>query len=175
MSKGVVVRRARLDDLESIVELRLALLREYRDHPLYANLRPDAHDRALDLFRGQLMSPNEVMFIAEHDGAAVGVLRCVESPMSPLLFPDRYCYVSSVYVRPAERRQGVLRALVAAAENWCDDRGITEIRLHSAPSSPAASGAWDALGFEVVEQVRRRPITGPNHSVVGGRSHAEAR
>jgi hypothetical protein len=49
----LVVRRARLDDLKVIVELRLALLREYGDHPLYANLRSDAGERAVELFRAQ--------------------------------------------------------------------------------------------------------------------------
>jgi GNAT superfamily N-acetyltransferase len=52
----------------------------------------------------------------------------------------------------------VLHALVAAAEAWCDARGITEMRLHSATSSADAVGAWDALGFEVVEHVRRRTL-----------------
>jgi ribosomal protein S18 acetylase RimI-like enzyme len=154
----LVVRRARLDDLKVIVELRLALLREYGDHPLYANLRSDAGERAVELFRAQLIAPNECMFLAERRGGVVGVLRCVESPITPLLFPDRYGYVSSVYVRPADRRQGVLHALVAAAEAWCDERGITEMRLHSATSSADAVGAWDALGFEVVEHVRRRTL-----------------
>ena len=157
---SLVVRHARLDDLQAIVEMRLALLREYGDHPLYANLRSDARDRALELFRAQLLSPSETMLLAERCGDIVGLMRCVESPSSPLLFPDRFCYVSSVYVRPAERRQGILRALLSAAESWCAAQGITEMRLHSATSSSEAASAWDALGFEVVEHVRRRPLPG---------------
>jgi len=173
----LVVRRARLDDLNTIVELRLALLREYGDHPLYAHLRDDARERALELFRAQLFSPQETMFVAERGTRIVGVMRCVESTASPLLFPERYCYVSSVYVRPAERRRGVLRALLAAADEWCDKRGISEMRLHSATTSVAAAGAWDALGFEVVEHVRRRPLA-PSPAVTSTsttRPHAEAR
>jgi GNAT superfamily N-acetyltransferase len=164
------VRRARLDDLQAIVELRLALLREYRDHPLYEHLRPDAPARAYDLFRSQLTSPAEAMFVAERNRTAIGVLRCVESGGSPLLLPDRYCYVSSVFVRPEQRRRGVLRALVAAAEAWCDERGLTEMRLHSSTSS-AAVDAWDSLGFEVVEHVRRRVLAPASH---GRPSHAHA-
>jgi ribosomal protein S18 acetylase RimI-like enzyme len=160
--------------LQAIVELRLALLREYGDHPLYANLRPDAPARAYDLFRSQLTSPSEAMFIAERNGAAIGVLRCVESGASPLLLPDRYCYVSSVYVKPAERRQGVLRALVAAAEAWCEERGLTEMRLHSSNSSPVAVDTWDALGFEIVEHVRRRTLT-PNSPRIRPHVHVESR
>lgn len=174
MTSNLVVRRARLDDLQAIVELRLALLREYRDHPLYANLRPDAPTRAYDLFRSQLTSPAEAMFVAEENHAVIGVLRCVESGASPLLLPDRYCYVSSAYVRPSERRRGVLRALIAAAEAWCEERGLTEMRLHSSASSPVAIEAWDALGFEVVEHVRRRNLT-PTSPRIRPHVHAESR
>jgi ribosomal protein S18 acetylase RimI-like enzyme len=170
----LVVRRARLDDLQAIVELRLALLREYRDHPLYEHLRPDAPARAYDLFRSQLTSPAEAMFIAERNRTAIGVLRCVESGGSPLLLPDRYCYVSSVFVRPEQRRRGVLRALVAAAEAWCDERGLTEMRLHSSTSSAAAVDAWDSLGFEVVEHVRRRVLAPASHGLQP-HAHAESR
>jgi len=158
MSSTLTVRAARLGDLDAIVELRLALLREYSEAPLYASLRPDAEDRARDLYFSQLVSPDETMLIAERDGSIVGMLRCADTIGSPLLRPERYCYVSSVYVRPAERRRGVLRALVAAAERWCADRGLDEMRLHNSTSPATAATVWSAFGFEVVEQVRRRVL-----------------
>ena len=158
MSDGLAVRPARLDDLDVIVELRLALLREYNDHPLYARLRPDAPARAHELYRAQLVAPNEQMFVAERERTVVGVLRCVNAESSPLLLPERYCYVSSVYVRPSERKRGVLHALMRAAEAWCAERGLEEMRLHNASSSATAQGAWSALGFEIVEHVRRRAL-----------------
>jgi GNAT superfamily N-acetyltransferase len=121
------VRRADLSDLSKIVELRLALLAEYADNPLYAQLHPDAQPRAWELYRTQVTSPLEAIFVAEHEGRIIGVLRCVDSPSSPLLLPERYCYVSSVYVEPAHRRTGVLRemlgravelALTRSSSNW---------------------------------------------------------
>jgi GNAT superfamily N-acetyltransferase len=168
------VREARVDDLEIIVELRLALVREYHDHPVYAGLRTDAPDRARSLFYTQLTSPYETMFLAERAGRVVGILRRVDTPASPLLMPERYCYVSSVYVRPAERRSGVLRALLAAAERWCDDRGLTEMRLHNSSTSTTAARAWSALGFEVVEHVRRRVVDAPSTSRISRRAGAHA-
>ena len=156
MRPRLSVRPAELDDLASVVELRLALLREYSDHPLYGRLRPDARARAYELYRGQLTAPNEQIFVAEIGGDVVGVLRCVDMLSSPLLYPERYCYVSSVYVQPASRRKGILRALLTAAENWCEERGIDEMRLHNATSSTVAERTWTSLGFEVFEHVRRR-------------------
>jgi GNAT superfamily N-acetyltransferase len=155
---ALTVRAAQPDDLDLVVELRLALLREYRAHPLYAGLRHDARQRARELYHSQLTSAFETIFLAEHGGRVSGLLRCVDSVGSPLLLPERFCYISSVYVRPENRRTGVLRALMAAAEQWCEQRHLDEIRLHSATASPVAEQAWSSLGFEVVEQVRRRAL-----------------
>ena len=158
MKRAISVRQAQLDDLSAIVELRLALLREYHDHPLYGNLRPDVEARAYEVFKAQLSAPHDTIFVAEVERRIVGVMRCVDTPSSPLFFPERYCYVSSVYVRPAERRKGVLRALLGAADRWCEEHGLGEMRLHNAATAAIAEQAWSALGFEIVEHVRRRPL-----------------
>jgi ribosomal protein S18 acetylase RimI-like enzyme len=105
------------------------------------------------MFAAQLRSTQEVMFLAESGGEVVGIIRCVETLNSPLLHPDRYCYISSVYVRPRMRRVGVLTALLRHAESWCGDRALTEMRLHNVPGG-SASAAWSAAGFTVVEEVR---------------------
>ena len=150
----LVVRRATAADLDIVVTLRIALLREYADHPVYGRLRPDAERRARPIFAAQLDSENEVIFLAERDGAVVGLLRCVETAASPLLLPERYCYVSSVFVTPGHRRRGVLQEMLLRARDWCEERGLTEMRLHNVGTRDSAAAAWDAVGFEVVEQVR---------------------
>jgi ribosomal protein S18 acetylase RimI-like enzyme len=152
------IRAATLADLETVVALRLTLLREEHDCPIYGRVRADAVRRARHLYRAQLESPVEVTLLAERDGVARGILRCVESNGHPLLDPDRYAYVSSVYVVPEARRAGVVRALLDRASQWCRDRGLDEMRLHSAAGSTTANAAWDALGFRVVEHLRRRAV-----------------
>ncbi len=154
----VRVRAATSHDLEAVVELRLALLREHPDHPVYGRLRADVGDRARGLFATQLRSNMEAIFLGELDGRVAGVLRCVESVGSPLLEPARYAYVSSTYVRPDARRRGVLRAMLRAADLWARRRGLDQMRLHNIAGSAAAEGAWSALGFPVVEQVRVRQL-----------------
>ena len=63
----VRVRTATLRDLDAVVELRVALLREHPSHPIYGRLRPDVVERARGLFGAQLRSSMEVIFLAEHD------------------------------------------------------------------------------------------------------------
>ncbi len=156
---AVRVRPASTRDLEAVVTLRVALLREHPDHPIYGQIRPDVNKRARELFAAQLRSTMESIFLAEVADEVVGIMRCVESMGSPLLDPARYTYVSSVYVRPEARRRGVLTAMLHAAERWSRERGLHQMRLHNVAGSELAERAWSALGFEVVEQVRVRTIT----------------
>jgi aminoglycoside 6'-N-acetyltransferase I len=156
----VRVREATARDLDAVIALRLALLREHRDHPIYGRLRDDVDAQARALFATQLRSITEVIFLGELDGEVVGVLRCVESVGSPLLDPARYAYVSSTYVRPDARRRGMLRALLGAAERWSRARGLDQMRLHNVAGSVVAEAAWSALGFAIVEQVRVRDLRG---------------
>lgn len=158
-TQPITVRIATPSDLADVVGLRLALLREYRDNVIYGRLRPDARERAEHLFAKQIASVHEVMFLAHQDAEAVGILRCVHSTASPLLYPAEYGYVSSVYVAPALRRSGVLRMLFDEAIRWCRARGITEVRLHNAANNATANAAWDALGLDVVEVLRVKMLT----------------
>src|SRR6187402_2401122 len=153
------VRPATPRDLDAVVALRIALLREHPDHPIYGRLRPEIDRRARELFSAQLRARTETILLAEVAGEVVGIIRCVESIGSPLLEPARYAYVSSAYVRPEMRRRGVLRALMAEVERWSRARGLDQMRLHNVAGSEAAERAWDALGFEIVEQVRARTIS----------------
>ena len=153
-----VVRVATLSDLDTVVELRIALLREHGGNAVYGRLRADAPQRARRIFAEQLEAPSEVTFLAERGGRPVGILRCIDACGSPLLHPARYAYVASVYVLPPHRRAGVLRLLMREAERWSRERGLREMRLHNAADNALADHAWDALGFEVVEVLRVRAL-----------------
>ena len=158
-SRGnVTIRSATPEDLGTVVALRLALLRESRGNAIYRRLRANAPERADQLFATQLASASEITFLAEWDSTAAGILRCVDTPGSPLLYPSHFGYVSSVYVVPLLRRRGVLRALLARAEAWCNERGLREIRLHNVVDSDIANRTWDSLGFAPVEVLRMRRL-----------------
>ena len=155
----IEVRRAAIADLDTVVALRLSLLREYADHPIYGRLHPEAETRARPVFLQQLQSPDQAIFLAAYDGHIAGIARCVDSKGSPLLLPDRYCYVTSAYVKPEHRRYGVLSALMREIEGWSKQRGLTEMRLHNSTQNAATRSAWARLGFEINEEVRLKRIT----------------
>ncbi|MGI8617524.1 MAG: GNAT family N-acetyltransferase [Gemmatimonadaceae bacterium] len=151
---AITVRAARSSDLDTVVALRLALLREHQSNPLFERLHPDAPGRARDLYRGHLGSPDQVILLAERDGVPVGILRCVHAVSSPLLLPEAYGYMSSAYVIPGERRMGILKALFDEGVAWCRTRGLTEVRLYVSIGDEVARCAWSSFGFDAVEELR---------------------
>lgn len=151
---SLTVRAAGPSDLDVVVALRLALLRQHRSNPLFERLHPDAERRARDVYRGHLESPGQTVLLAERNGKAIGILRCVHAASSPLLLPESYCYMSSAYVAPGERRTGILKALFDEGVRWCRSRGLNEIRLYVSVEDDVARAAWGSLGFTAVEELR---------------------
>ena len=154
----IVVRRATLDDLDQVVALRLALLREEERNPFFANPHPDADARAVELTRGELTAPGEVILVASIDDAIVGMLRCRLVRRMPLVAGDRQAVVTTVYVVPAQRRRGVLGALLNAADRWCRRQGVTDMRLQCAVTNDVGRKAWESLGFTPAETLYFRTI-----------------
>ena len=157
-SSRVVVRRATLKDLSRIVELRLALLHEEERNPFFAKLHPDAEERALEMTRAELTTPGEVFLVAIRGEAIVGMLRCRSVRRMPLVAEARQAVVTTVYVVPEQRRTGVLRALLDAADQWCRKEGLTGMRLQCALANDVGQKAWESLGFTPAETVYLRTV-----------------
>lgn len=155
----MLVRIANTSDLDIVVSLRLALLRDHQVNPLFERLHPDAPNRARDFYRTHLEASDQVILLAERDSVPVGILRCVHAISSPLLLPEAYAYMSSAYVIPGERRMGILKALFGEGVRWCRTRGLSEVRLYVSIEDDVARSAWSSLGFAAVEELRIHRLT----------------
>jgi ribosomal protein S18 acetylase RimI-like enzyme len=154
----MVVRRATIDDLPQLAALRVALLREEERNPFFADPHPDADSRAVTLTRSDLAMPGSVFFVAVRGESMVGMLRCRAVRRSPLVAESRQAAVTTVYVVPEQRRSGVLRALLAAADSWCEQQRLRGMRLQCALTNDAGRKAWESLGFSAAEIVYIRSI-----------------
>ena len=155
---GVVVRIATIHDLPQVTALRLALLREEERNPFFADPHPEANTRALTLTRADFATPDSVFFVAVRGETIVGMLRCRVVRRSPLVADSRQAAVTTVYVVPEQRRTGVLRALLAATDDWCRQQRLAGMRLQCALTNDAGRKAWESLDFSPAEVVYIRSI-----------------
>jgi GNAT superfamily N-acetyltransferase len=93
-------------------------------------------------------APDEVLFLAQ-EGAGRVIGMAEASVIRPSSFSDeRAVELSSAYVRPEVRRQGVGRALAAAVAEFGHRAGVERITLRTFAANELAVEAWTALGFE---------------------------
>ncbi|HUY78099.1 MAG TPA: GNAT family N-acetyltransferase, partial [Ktedonobacterales bacterium] len=112
MSQPFTVRRATLDDLETLVTLRLML--EYEDHP--ANEQPPAEvKRALHTYLAEaLPSEQMLIWVAEADGKIIATSGLIffQKPPTEYNLSGREAYILNMYTLSEWRGQGIATALV---------------------------------------------------------------
>lgn len=78
--------------------------------------------------------------VAELDGAPAGyALARLES--------SRVCYLSDVFVRPAARRRGLAKALLASVVEWGAAQGADVLTLEVSSANTDARAMYDRIGF----------------------------
>lgn len=157
------VRPARPADIDQLGELWGEMYAHQRDHGMQLPLRDDA----IELWKRQLAerldSPVSVVLVAEVPEAAglAGFLAAQTKRLPPHLVTGKpkVGFVSEVYVRPAQRRHHVGRALVEAAFRWFDRADVGSVELHVLVGNTIAREFWERMGFRA-ELTQMRALRG---------------
>jgi len=141
------IRTPEASDRDQLAALHLLLWPE-------CSLEEEKH--AVDALRSTGMSETlpAAVFVAEaHDSLIIGFLEvglrshadgC--DPAHPVGFVEGW------FVLEANRKQGVGRALMQAAEHWARQKGAIEMASDSWITHEDSHRAHEALGFEVVDR-----------------------
>ena len=125
MRGGVGVRRARTEDLDAICEIEAA-----------AFSRPWCRDT----FASILLRMEAELLVATDRDVVVGytVLICATGEAE----------LANLAVSPANRGQGVARALLAEATRTLEDRGVSHLYLAVRASNTGAINLYERFGFQ---------------------------
>ena len=148
------------------IQVRPALPADARDWlPMRHALWPDGdaaeHAREIEqYFNGELHEPLEVLLAIDGSARIVGFAELSIRNYAEDCVTNRVAYLEGWYVVPDARRQGVGRALVAAAERWGTAQGCTEFGSDTLIDNDASAAAHLALGFEETARLRcfRKPL-----------------
>jgi len=110
--------------------------------------------------RGLRPAGDAALLIAEDDGRPLGALYATlqDTPRQKTLRARRRLHVETVVVDAAERRRGVGRALMTAAERWGRGRGAEQVVLTVWQGNGAAADFYRSLGYAAVSQVLAREL-----------------
>jgi GNAT superfamily N-acetyltransferase len=151
MPLDYTIAPAGIDQVETVVEQRRAMFLDmgHRDTAVLDRMTADFRPWvAARMQSGDYLA----WFARTPDGAIVGGVGLWLMDWLPHLTgsPPRGNIVN-VYTRPDFRRQGIARALVAAAVECCRSRGIRYLILHA---SPEGRPLYESLGFASTNEMR---------------------
>jgi ribosomal protein S18 acetylase RimI-like enzyme len=157
-----VIRRAEARDLAALARLWRALLEQHAAlEPAFelregeGAAREAALERALERMLGD---PDAVLLVHEDPGAALAGYLSARVERAPGLVAERArAEIHELAVAPERRREGVGRALVAAALAWAAQRGVARAEVRVAVRNADGQAFWRALGFAgFVDVLQRR-------------------
>ncbi len=92
-----------------------------------------------------IASPAASILVAEENGAVIG---------SAMVGHDGHRgWIYYVAVSPTQQKAGLGRKLMAAAEDWCRQRGVPKLMLMVRPENAAVPAFYETLGYGEEQRV----------------------
>lgn len=161
MSAGLVIRPARDDDRDALIEMFHGL--NVYEEAFVGNRRMDREGAiaSLAFAERKVADTGGRKLVAEIDGRVVGHLfltwekhgACVRDEVKG------YGYVSELFVREAHRGRGIGRALLLEAERLTRERGVGHMMLGVLTGNAVAERAYERFGFKPYATDLVKPIT----------------
>jgi GNAT superfamily N-acetyltransferase len=147
---GVRVRRASAADIGEVVRLGLDVVR-FDGHFGAARNRPSTVSALTREAAALLTGPRPWVWLAERDGASVGMLAAQQPAradwIAPMTSVSQVAYLLLTAVDPAERGQGVGASLAAELNLEVRAAGVGLTLLNYAQANPLSVPFWSQQGY----------------------------
>ncbi len=144
-----VVRKAEHHDLASLGRLGAMLMRTHYafDPKRFLAPRSGTEQGYASFLGGLLDSDDDIIFVAEQDGAVVGYVYAALEPLSWKELRGPAGFIHDVAVTEEGRRGGVGTKLMEKAIEWLRQRGAPQVILWTAAPNDGAHVLFHRLGF----------------------------
>lgn len=149
MRRADVIRTARMEELETIVMLKI---RMFEDAGLRHLLKADVEREIREAYEDGYRSDTIRHYVRDADGEVVACAGAFLKSDLPYFFyrAEFYGFIGDVYVLPAYRRQGYARRLTEEAIGWLRGKGAEMIRLLA---TPQGRPLYESLGFKSTNEM----------------------
>ncbi|MBP2250697.1 ribosomal protein S18 acetylase RimI-like enzyme [Halarchaeum solikamskense] len=162
---GVVIEAGTMDDLETLVDLWVALVADQRAHGTHL-LAVENRTTARDVL-SQYVATDRVL-VARRTEAGTPVGFVMFHPESGLYEEDvSRGVVDNVYVDPAHRDRGIGSALLDAAEATLRDAGVDVLSIAVMADNERARALYEDRGYRPQRCVLEKPGESDTHTKEG--------
>ena len=143
------VRKAERRDLPTLGRLGAMLMRTHYEFDRQRFLEPHtgAESGYASFLGSMLESEDDVVFVAEQDGAIVGYVFVALEPLSWKELRGPAGFIHDVAVDETHRRAGVATKLMQVAFDWLREKGAPRVVLWTAASNENAHTLFRQIGF----------------------------
>ena len=139
-----MVRQAGVEDLEILVPL-------FESYRQFYGASPDV-EGARSFLRDRLDRGDSTLLLAIEGDRAVGFVQLY--PLFSSVMMQRVLILNDLFVAPEARRAGVGAELIAAAERFARQAGVTRMRLSTQETNIPAQSLYERLGWEADREFR---------------------
>jgi ribosomal protein S18 acetylase RimI-like enzyme len=151
---GLEIRRPAVDEIDSLIELDLALPRHQRSAPVFSDRPLPSEQEIRDEWIDTLARDEEDVLVAFRDGKPLACWSVVAAELSShfrgLAGPERACYLAYASTLPEARGSGIGVALTNASLARAAERGDSAIVTDWRVTNLLASRFWPKRGFRPV-------------------------
>ena len=154
-SPAVIIRRARTEDVESLVRLWREMWEYHVPFDPRFEVSPAADLVMSRWFEETLQSDRAVLLVGEEQpGQLLGYCHAMILENPPVVPAQFYGYVSEVAVR--DKRRGIGSRLLDAAHAWFREKGLPYAEVNVSVRNAVAGRFWRKQGYsEFLERLRR--------------------
>lgn len=133
IGKEIVYRRAQINDVQGLVDLRVQLLKTIRDHP--ENYETKAVRESIQKnFATAIPSSDFITWVAEYDGKIVatsGMVVWQKPTIDGEVKSGKVGYLLNFYTIPEARRKGIATRLLNELIREAKSMGLRYLHLHT--------------------------------------------
>jgi GNAT superfamily N-acetyltransferase len=148
LDSDITIREAKITDYECVNALFTEEL------AFHIEIEPELFKMpecvmTMDWFRDLLRKVNTIMYIAEVDGKAAGLIQVMvgDSPNDPIFRKRRYTHIEDIVVAQEYQHRGVGRELMQAAHMWAKAQGALAVELWVWQTNERAIQFYKHLGY----------------------------
>src|SRR3954453_12728876 len=143
--KNMTIRPANESDLTILLEFEQEIINAER--PFNSTLK-NSEIHFYDLH--QLMESEEAkVMVAEVDNEIIGSgYAVIKEEVDLFVKHTQFSYLGFMYVKPAHRGRGVIKAIIERLNEWAITKEVNEIRLQVYDENIVAKKAYQKMGFK---------------------------
>ena len=156
---AVTIELATVDDIDAIADCWVALAADQQQHGSRLQAEPNRTSATETIARHVV---TDGVYVAREDGVRGFVMFHVDAGTYSQTEPTGT--ITTLYVRPSARNEGLGTRLLAAAERALADRGAATVSLEVLTANEAAREFYDRRGYDPHRIELRKRIENDTHS-----------